>query len=58
MNNKRKLTKSLYLLSGLLFFVASPITKNFVFIPIGCYFLIIGIKYWRGKPATNQKDKK
>ena len=45
MNNKRKLTKRLYLLSGLLFLVASLITKNFVFIPIGCYFLIIGIKY-------------
>lgn len=42
MKNKR-LTSILYLISGALFFVAAFIGKNYVFIPIGCCFIVLGI---------------
>lgn len=49
MENK-KLTSILYLISGVLFFVASFIGKNYVFIPIGCCFVVLGIT------NSNKKD--
>lgn len=58
MSDKRKLTKGLYLLSGILFFVAVLINKNNVFIPIGCCFVVLGITYGSEKHNANKKDKK
>ena len=39
----KKLEYILYLISGILFFVAALIGKNYAFIPIGCCFIILGI---------------
>lgn len=44
-----KLDSVLYLLSGICFFIAAIIGKNYVFIPIGCCFVILGV--------TKEKDK-
>lgn len=57
MSDKKKLTKVLYLLSGILFFIAALINKNYVFIPIGCCFVALGIIYGSEKHNTNKKDK-
>lgn len=43
--NKHKITSILYFIAGILFFMASIIGKNYVYIPIGCCFVILGIKY-------------
>ncbi|WP_017414328.1 hypothetical protein [Clostridium tunisiense] len=43
MKSKEKLVRMLYLLSAILFFIAAIIGKNYVFIPIGCCFIVLGI---------------
>lgn len=43
MKNKKNLVTTLYLLSAVLFFIAAIIGKNYVFIPIGCCFIVLGI---------------
>ena len=42
---KNKITSSLYLLSGIIFILASIIGKNIVYIPIGILFITLGISY-------------
>ncbi len=43
--DKYKITSILYFIAGILFFISSIIGKNYVFIPIGCCFVILGITY-------------
>ncbi|WP_291569293.1 hypothetical protein [Clostridium sp. UBA4548] len=43
MKSKEKLVRMLYLSSAILFFIAAIIGKNYVFIPIGCCFIVLGI---------------
>ncbi len=40
---KDKLSSILYIVAGILFFIAAVIGRNFVFIPIGACFVILGI---------------
>lgn len=40
---KDKLSSILYITSGILFFIAAMIGRNFAFIPIGACFVILGI---------------
>lgn len=42
---KHKITSILYFIAGIMFFIASFIGNNFVFIPIGCCFVIVGTTY-------------
>ena len=49
MKNKNKMNAVLFLISGICFFIAAWIGKNYVFIPIGFCFIVLGI--------TNRKDK-
>ncbi len=39
----KNLTSILYFISGGLFFIAALIGKNYVYVPIGCCFIIQGI---------------
>lgn len=43
--NKYKITSILYFIAGILLFIASMLGKNYVYIPIGFLFIIIGISY-------------
>ena len=49
MENKNKLAAILHFISGILFFISALIGKNYVFIPIGCLFVVLGIKYNKKK---------
>ncbi|WP_315110007.1 hypothetical protein [Clostridium intestinale] len=53
MKNK-KLTSNLYLISGVLFFVAAFINKNYVLIPIGCCFVVLGITNIKKKDGNSK----
>lgn len=46
---KDKLSSILYIVAGILFFIAAIIGRNFVFIPIGACFVILGIVDWKKK---------
>jgi 1,4-dihydroxy-2-naphthoate octaprenyltransferase len=52
---RNKLTVMLYFVSGILFFI-SALSKNYVFIPIGLLFAVLGIKY-NNKKVNNKGDK-
>lgn len=41
--NKDKWNCILYCVIGILFFVAAILHKNYVFVPIGCCWIILGI---------------
>ncbi len=56
MKNKNKLTAILYFISSILFFISALIGKNYVFIPIGCLFVVLGIKY-NNKKDDDKSDK-
>ena len=56
MRNKNKLTAILYFVSSILFFISALIGKNYVFIPIGCSFVVLGIKY-NNKKVNDKGDK-
>lgn len=56
MRNKNKLTAILYFVSSILFFISALIGKNYVFIPIGCCFVVLGIKY-NNKKVNDKGDK-
>lgn len=56
MKNKNKLTSILYFISSVLFFIAALIGRNYVFIPIGCCFVILGITY--NKKKDDDKSEK
>ena len=43
MKNKNKLIVLLNFISGICFFLVALIGKNYVFIPIGCCFVTLGI---------------
>ncbi len=51
--NMRKITTILYFAAGIMCFIASIIGKNYIFIPIGCCFVILGIIY--NKKDNNSK---
>lgn len=53
---RNKLTVMLYFVSGILFFISALIGKNYVFIPIGCCFVVLGIKY-NNEKVNNKGDK-
>ncbi len=53
MKNK-KVTTALYLIAGVLFIVASIIGENYVFIPIGCCFLVLS--FTQGERRKEGKD--
>lgn len=55
MKNKVKISAVLYLCSGIFFIIAALIGKNYVFIPIGCCFIILGII--NGKSKTDDDNK-
>lgn len=50
MKKRVKLESVLYLLSGICFFIAALVGKNYVFIPIGCCFVILGVTNAKNKP--------
>jgi len=50
MKNKNKSTARLYFIASILFFIFAIIGKNYIFIPIGCCFVILGSRY------NNKKD--
>jgi len=56
MKNSKRATAILYLLAGILFFIASIIGKNYVYIPIGCCFVCLGAVY--GNKKNRSKDEK
>lgn len=41
--NKKNLDSILFLISGILFFISAIIQKDYMFIPLGCCFVILGI---------------
>lgn len=41
--DKQKLTSILNLIAGILFFITAFLGKNYVFIAIGCCFIVLGI---------------
>ncbi len=45
MKNKNKVTVTLYFTSGILFFISALLSKNYAVAPIGCFFVVQGIKY-------------
>jgi len=49
MKNKNKLIMILNIISTILFFLAGIIGQNYVYIPIGCCFLVLGIVNGRKK---------
>ena len=44
-----KITSILFLVAGLLFVVAALVGKNYVFMPVGICFVILGIVHGREK---------
>lgn len=56
MKNKNKFTAILYYISAILFFIAAVIGKNYVFIPIGCCWLILGSNYYNKDNNGTDKD--
>ena len=44
-----KVSAKIYFIAGILFFISSVLYKNYVFIPLGCLFIILGAKYNRQK---------
>lgn len=49
MENKKRLTAIIYFISSILAFITAVIGENYVFIPIGCCFIILGIAWSRKK---------
>ena len=41
--NKKNLDSILFFISGILFFISAIIQKDYMFIPLGCCFVILGI---------------
>ena len=41
--NERKLEATLFFISGILFFISAIINKDYVLVPLGCCFVILGI---------------
>ena len=56
MKNRNKIITLLNFISGICFFIAALIGKNYVFIPIGCCFVVLGIL--NGKDNNNDKENK
>jgi uncharacterized membrane protein HdeD (DUF308 family) len=54
--NTKRITELLYLIAGILFFISAIIGKNYVFIPIGCCFICLGIVYGGKKKSDDKKD--
>lgn len=48
--NNRNLEGILFIIAGILFFIAAMINDNHIFIPIGCCFVVLGI-------SKRKKDK-
>lgn len=46
---KTKLDSILYFISGALFIIVAVIQSSYIFLPIGCCFLILGISNNKGK---------
>jgi len=57
MKNSSKLNKLLFLISGVLFFIVAFIGKNYVFIPIGSCFVVLGCTRWEKSNDKNKNDK-
>lgn len=55
---RNRMNALLFTVSGICFFVAAWIGKNYVFIPIGCCFVILGITNSKGKSDNGGKDNK
>jgi uncharacterized membrane protein HdeD (DUF308 family) len=56
MKNTKRITESLYFLAGILFVISAILGKNYVFIPIGCCFICLGIVHG-SKRRTNPTTK-
>lgn len=48
--DKRNLDGVLFLIAGILFFIAAVINKDYINIPLGCCFVVLGI-------SKKRKDK-
>ena len=44
-----KVSSRIYFIAGILFFISSILYGNYVFIPLGCLFIILGVKYNKQK---------
>ena len=53
MKNRNTIIVALNFLSGICFFLAALIGKNYVFIPIGCCFVVLGIVNQQKKNADD-----
>ncbi len=42
-SNKKNLEGVLFLIAGVLYFVAAVLYKNYINIPLGCCFFVLGI---------------
>lgn len=51
--NKRNVDGILFLIAGILFFVAAVISKDYINIPLGCCFVALGIS--KKKKKRNKK---
>ena len=54
MKNRKRIIMLLNAITAILFFLAALIGKNYVFIPIGCCFLTLGIV--NGNGHSGDKD--
>lgn len=48
-----KLSAKIYFIGGILFFISSILYKNYVLIPLGCLFIILGAKYNKQKEEND-----
>lgn len=58
MKNIKNMQTVLFVLAGILFFIAALIGKNYVFIPLGCCFIVLGIVTRKDKSKDNKEDDK
>ena len=49
--NKKNLDGVLFLIAGVLYFVAAVLYKNYINIPLGCCFVVLGIS--KGNKKNN-----
>ena len=54
MKNKLNKTQILFIIAGLLFLLAAIVGKNYIFIPLGCCFIVLGLVTHKDK--SNNKD--